>query len=227
MIEFFAELKRRKVLRVAGVYAVAAWGILQGADKLFPVLLLPGWTVTFVAVLLLIGFPLTLIVTWAFEVTPEGIRRTATNEAPSSPTKTIWFEVGLLVALVAVIGVSIVQITRREPVTPAAPAPETSITATAPATSVAVLPFTSFSDDADSNYFADGLTEELINDLAQITALKVSGRTSAFYFKNRNEDLREIGQKLGVAHVLEGSVRRAGDQLRITVQLISTADGFH
>lgn len=224
---FLAELKRRKVVRVAGVYAVAGWAILQGAERLFPLLRLPDWTITFVAVLLLIGLPITLIVTWAFELTPDGVRRTATSDLGPPPTGGAWIELALLVAILAAVGVSGAQLVARDPIarstSSAAPAPESA----APATSVAVLPFTSFSEDADSNYFADGLTEELINGLAQIPGLKVSGRTSAYYFKNRNEDLREIGRKLGVAHVLEGSVRRAGDRLRITAQLISTADGFH
>ena len=228
---FLAELKRRNVLRVVGAYAVVAWGTLQVADKLFPALTLPPWTVTFVAVLLLIGLPITAVIAWAFEITPDGIRRTTDSDA-SAPPRAVWLEAALLLAIVAAVGVSIAQLTRRDAAPIAATASNAAHTGdtaavAAAANSIAVLPFTSFSDDADSNYFADGLTEELINDLTHIDGLKVSGRTSAFYFKNRNEDLREIGRKLGVAQVLEGSVRRAGDKLRITVQLISTHDGFH
>lgn len=227
---FFAELKRRKVLRVAGAYAVVSWGALQVADKLFPALMLPQWTVTFVAVLLLIGLPITAIITWAFEITPDGIRRTSTDgDVGAVPGRTPWVEAALLLAILVAAGVSIAQLVRREPTTTAAPASAATTGASVSTieNSIAVLPFTSFSDDADSNYFADGLTEELINDLAHIDGLKVSGRTSSFYYKNRNEDLREIGRTLGVAQVLEGSVRRSGDKLRITVQLIATADGFH
>lgn len=224
---FLAELKRRKVIRVAGVYVVSGWAILQGAERLFPVLQLPGWTITFVAALLLIGLPITMIVTWAFELTPDGVRRTAAGDLEPPPAGGTWIELALLVAILAAVGVSVAQFVGDDPIAPATqPAARTPEPA-APSTSVAVLPFTSFSDDADSNYFADGLTEELINSLAQIPGLKVSGRTSAYYFKNRNEDLREIGRKLGVAHVLEGSVRQAGDRLRITAQLITTSDGFH
>ncbi len=229
---FLAELKRRKVLRVVGAYAVVAWGVLQVIDKLFPALQLPQWTITFVAILLLIGLPITAIITWAFEITPEGIRRTSTEPGALAGVRGSWIETTLLIAIVVAVGISFEQLRER------VAAPDTAAqTATAPATdksvatstpnSIAVLPFTSFSEDADSNYFADGLTEELINDLAHIPGMKVSGRTSSFYFKNRNEDLREIGRTLGVAQVLEGSVRRAGDKLRITVQLISTSDGFH
>ncbi len=227
---FLAELKRRKVLRVVGAYAVVAWGVLQVIDKLFPALTLPQWTITFVAVLLLIGLPITAIITWAFEITPDGIRRTE-PDAGAGGVRGSWIETALLVAIVVAVGISFAQL-RQRVATPDAPVPasagaESHDTVSTTADSIAVLPFTSFSEDADSNYFADGLTEELINELAHIPGLKVSGRTSSFYFKNRNEDLREIGRTLGVAQVLEGSVRRAGEKLRITVQLISTADGFH
>ena len=227
---FLAELKRRKVLRVVGAYAVVAWGVLQVIDKLFPALTLPPWTITFVAILLLIGLPITAIITWAFEVTPDGIRRTSTDPEATAAARGSWIETALLVAIVIAVGVSFVQLRERVAAPAAGPAAATATATPAVATtanSIAVLPFTSFSDDADSNYFADGLTEELINELANIPGMKVSGRTSSFYFKNRNEDLREIGRTLGVSQVLEGSVRRAGDKLRITVQLISTADGFH
>ena len=227
---FLAELKRRKVLRVVGAYAVVAWGVLQVIDKLFPALTLPPWTITFVAILLLIGLPITAIITWAFEVTPDGIRRTSTDPEATATARGSWIETALLVAIVVAVGVSFAQLRERVAAPAAGPAAATATATPAVATaanSIAVLPFTSFSDDADSNYFADGLTEELINELANIPGMKVSGRTSSFYFKNRNEDLREIGRTLGVSQVLEGSVRRAGDKLRITVQLISTADGFH
>ena len=226
---FFAELKRRKVLRVVGAYAVVSWGVLQVADRLFSALMLPQWTVTFVAVLLLIGLPITAIITWAFEHTPEGISRTAaaSEDTPLPPPN--WIELALLLALLAAVAVSLVQMYWSPEASPALTAAPTNTAAsvTSAENTIAVLPFTSFSDNPDSNYFADGLTEELINELASIEDLKVSGRTSSFYFKDRNEDLRDIGKKLGVAYVLEGSVRRSGDQLRITVQLVSTADGFH
>jgi len=225
---FLAELKRRKVLRVLGVYTAVGWGILQVADQLFPALLLPPWTVTFVAMLLMIGFPVTAIITWAFEITPQGIRRTAAETVEAVPASGSWVELALLIAILATVATSFVQIARRDNTEAGnAPAVDVAPAAATVTASIAVLPFTSFSDAAESNYFADGLTEELINKLAQIEGLAVSGRTSSFYFKNRNEDLRSIGEKLGVAQVLEGSVRRSGDRLRITVQLISTADGFH
>jgi TolB-like protein/Tfp pilus assembly protein PilF len=246
--KWLSELKRRKVLRVLSVYVLFAWGTLQVADGLFPVLLLPPWTLTFVAVLLLIGLPVTAIIAWAFEITPDGVRLTPTAvDGEAVQARAGWLEGMLLLAIVAVLGVSVARFVDRG-AAPAVALPDSerhgasaagsrpgdaaehapvALQDVVPANSIAVLPFTSFSDDPDSNYFADGLTEELINSLAHISELKVSGRTSSFYYKNRNEDLRQIGRQLGVSHVLEGSVRRAGDQLRITVQLIAAADGFH
>ncbi len=218
--KFVAELKRRKVLRVAGVYAVVAWAILRGAESLFPALNLPHWAVTLVAVMLMVAFPIALIITWAFELTPDGIKRTEASTEESPPTGTGWIEPALLVAIVVVIGLQIAQ--------SLGPGTQTEVVAPAPELqSIAVLPFTSFSDDVDNNYFADGLTEEIIHDLAQLPGLKVSGRTSSFHFKNQNQDLREIARALGVANLLEGSVRRTGDRVRVTVQLIAAADGFH
>lgn len=214
-----AELKRRNVLRVAGVYAVVAWGILQVASGLFPVLNLPQWTVTLIAVMLFAAFPVALIITWAFEITPDGIRRTETAAEQTPPTPAGWIEAALLVAVVMVIGLLMAQSFRSGTVAAPTASPEQH--------SIAVLPFASFTEDADNNYFADGLTEEIIHVLAQVPGLKVSGRTSSFYFKNRNEDIRAIASALGVAHVVEGSVRRVGDRVRITVQLVAAADGFH
>ncbi len=217
---FVAELKRRKVLRVGGVYAVVGWGILRGADELFPLLNLPPWSVTLVAALLLAAFPIALIITWAFEITPDGVKRTEGTAQEFTTPRGIWIEASLLVGIVVVIGISVAD--RFDDGAASEDVLDDSLI-----NSIAVLPFTSFSDDAESNYFADGLTEEIIHDLAQLSGLKVSGRTSSFHFKNRNEDLREIGKALGVANVLEGSVRRADGRVRITVQLVAASDGFH
>lgn len=229
MHRLFVELRRRKVLRVASAYVVAGWGALQVADWLFPVLGMPAWTVTFVALVLLLGLPVCLVVAWAFHLTPDGVRPTpppgamasdGSLEAGSAYAR--WLEPALLVGVLALVGVSSAQMLMR-------PAPLLTPEATARTIvpSVAVLPFTSFSNDTEDNYFADGLTEELINGLVQVPGLQVPGRTSSFYFKNRNEDLREIARQLGVAHVVEGSVRRSGERLRVTVQLVSASDGFH
>src|SRR5262245_25075241 len=150
----FAELRRRNVIRVAGVYVVVAWLILQVANNLFPALTLPAWTITFVAVLLLIGFPLTAIVAWAFEITPEGIRRTPdVDTAAPLTTGAGWIEAALLLGICILVGLSVADLMR-----PAA-TPVAVNEAGVAANSLAVLPFTSFSEDPDSNYFADGLTE--------------------------------------------------------------------
>jgi TolB-like protein len=220
------ELKQRNVIRVAGVYAVTTWGVFQIANNLFPALNMPKWTVTLVAVLMLIGFPVAMVIAWAFEKGPDGIRRTVAAEGPKPRfVLTDWL---LLAALLAIVGVTTAQMAgvfgsaRVISVAAAPPAP-----AATSAKSIAVLPFVSFSEGQDAQFFADGLTEEVINSLANIPELKVAGRTSSFYFKDKNQPLREIGAKLGVAYVLEGSVRRDGERIRITGQLIKVSDGFH
>jgi TolB-like protein/Tfp pilus assembly protein PilF len=226
---FLQQLRRRRVLRIAGAYAVVGWGVLRVADAVFPLIGLPQWTVLLVGVLLVLGLPLSLVIAWAFVVTPDGVRRApeqagTADPAPDAPASW-WVDAGLLAAVVAVVVISAVQIASRGD--SGAGTGRADAAGATRSTSVAVLPFTSFSDDPQDSYFADGLTEELINSLVQIPGLLVPGRTSSFYFKNRNEDLREVGRKLGVAHVVEGSVRRVGNRLRVTVQLVAAADGFH
>ncbi len=218
---FLSELKRRRVVRVAGVYAVTCWAVFQVAAALFPALRLPAWTVTLTAVLLMLGLPVALIIAWAFEASPDGVRRTEPAAKGSPRFRLAWTDWTLLAAAAAILVVSGMQVTG---LTPTLGRPSA---AGASGKSVAVLPFVNMSSQKDGELFADGLSEEVINGLAQIPDLKVAGRTSAFYFKGRNDDLRVIGQKLGVAHVLEGSVRREGDKLRVTVQLIKVSDGFH
>ena len=220
--KLLADLKQRHVLRVAGLYVVGGWPAFQVVNALFPALNLPAWSVTLVAVLFLLGLPVAMIIAYAFESTPEGIRRATPAEHPAAPAPLTWFDWSLLVASIAIVALAVTQFASRTAPSSQAGAPQTDVPA-----SIAVLPFVNFSDATDAEYFADGLTEELINSLAQLPDLKVAGRTSTFYFKGRNEDLREIGRKLGVANVLEGSVRRSGERLRITAQLISVSDGFH
>ncbi len=204
-------LRRRKVLRVASAYVVAAWGVLQGIEAVMPVLALPAWTLPLAALLLLAGLPVTIATVWVLQSavapTDGGARAGAVD-------------VALLAAATGVLLIAGLQLLLR-PASPASP-----VASAAPA-SVAVLPFVSFSEAADDGYFSDGLTEELINSLARIQGLLVTGRTSSFHFKGRDEDLREIGRQLGVGHLVEGSVRRAGARLRVTVQLVSAEDGFH
>ena len=223
---FLGELKQRNVIRVAGVYAVTSWAVFQVAVNLFPALRLPQWTVTLVAVLMLIGFPIAIIIAWAFEKGPEGLRRT--EAAPGPKPRLNLLDWALLGGLVLVVGVTVAQMTGLVRVAgrPGLASP-IQVGAAQTVKSIAVLPFASFDETKEAEFFADGLTEEVINSLANIPELKVAGRTSSFYFKNKNHDLREIGAKLGVAHVLEGSVRREGTRIRITAQLIKVSDGFH
>ena len=219
VLDFWAELKRRHVGRVAVAYAVIGFGVVQVATSFFPALRLPEWTVSFVVAIVVLGFPLALVLAWAFEITPGGVRRaepmaTAAAPGPRASSAVGYLGVGILVALVA-FGLTS-SITGRD----GAPGAD-------PVQSVAVLPFANLSTDAENEAFSDGLTEELLNVLAQVKGLRVPARTSSFAFKNVNHDITEIGQKLGVEMVLEGSVRKAGERLRITAQLIRVADGSH
>jgi TolB-like protein len=224
-VGFWAELRRRSVVRVAGVYAIAGWLIAQAAALLEGALGLPGWLDGVVVVILLLGFPLALIFAWAFELTPEGVKRTAPSEAAGTPApKLAVADMALLAGIAVLVAVSAFQMTGRGP---AAPSVAAAAVVGADRLSIAVLPFADMSPLGDQEYFSDGLSEELLNSLAQIRALRVAGRTSSFSFKGRNEDMRAIGEQLNVANILEGSVRKDGDRLRITAQLVSAADGYH
>ena len=220
---FLTELRRRNVFKVATVYLIAGWIVLQVIDVVLPALGLPEWSFTLILVLLLIGFPFAMILAWAFEMTPGGIKREEDVDRSESAThstgrKIDFGIIGLLaVALIAYVVTDIYF---------DQPGSESSATGGADK-SIAVLPFTSMSADPENEYFSDGLSEELLNVLAQIKELKVAGRTSSFYYKGRNEDLRVIGKQLNVGHVLEGSVRKDGNRVRITAQLIDVNDGFH
>lgn len=222
MGQFLSELKRRNVIRVGGVYLVTSWALFGIAKTIFEVMGFPKWTSPLLLVLLALGLPIAVIIAWAFERAPDGgVRRT---EAPAEDAPRVgfgWFDGALLAAIGGVLLLTVLQaagVFSGGARVPLLPSEEKS---------VAVLPFASFSSKPETEYFADGLTEEVINSLAKVEELKVAGRTSAFYFKGRNEDLREVGRKLGVAHVVEGSVRHEGDRLRVTAQLIKVSDGFH
>lgn len=217
------ELKQRSVVRVAGVYAVAGWAVFQVINTLFPALDMPRWTVSAAALLFLAGFPVAILLAWMFEATPDGIRLAPRDRRRFGSGQFGWIDWLIAAVVVIVFAFSAVQLVNlRQEATGSRP-----LFATTPSRSVAVLPFASFSAVQADGFFADGLTEELINSLAQSPELKVAGRTSSFYFKGRNEDLRDVGRKLGVAHVVEGSVRRAGERLRVTAQLVNVEDGFH
>jgi adenylate cyclase len=197
---WFAELRRRKVLRVAGVYLVAAWLAIQVADAVFEPLGVPAWALKLVIVLAALGFPVACALAWAFDVSRKGIERTP--PLPDDATTPL-------------------------PAATVAQAPALPAAATPPAASVAILPFADMSPARDHEYFCDGIAEEIINALCCVRGLRVASRTSAFQFKGRSADVREIGKALGVGAVLEGSVRKAGDRVRITAQLVGAADGYH
>ncbi|WP_332772911.1 hypothetical protein [Phenylobacterium sp.] len=220
---FLSELKKRNVVRVAGVYTVTAWGVFQVAKTVFETLDLPKGASALTLLLLALGLPVAVLVSWAFELGPDGsIRRTSKAAAEEPNRRLNWMDWGALAAIAAVVVVFVATAFGL-----AGSLGGGGLRMSAPSKSVAVLPFANFSKAADAEYFADGLTEEVTNSLAQVPDLKVAGRTSAFYFKGRNEDVREIGRKLNVAHVVEGSVRRSGDRLRVTCQLVSVKNGFH
>jgi TolB-like protein/tetratricopeptide (TPR) repeat protein len=216
------ELRRRNIFRVAGVYALVGWLLMQIVSVMTPALALPDWVDSFFAILLLIGFPIAMLLAWAFEMTPEGVKRTeAVDEGESVTAKTgrqldITIVIGLAL-LVVLVGWQSLNQNRQT----------TKTIIAEDVTSIAVLPFIDLSPNGDQEYFADGISEEILNVLVPINGLKVAGRTSSFTFKGSNKDLREIGAALNVNHVLEGSVRRSGTKLRITAQLIRSDDGFH
>ena len=220
---FFQELKRRNVYKVAVAYAVVAWLLIQIATSTFPVLEIPTWATRLVIALVALGFPLALIFAWAFELTPEGIKRTEDVAPGDSITRKTGRKIAALIIVIAVSAAALLafQILRQNSSSPARG------TTGIPSKSIAVLPFVNMSSDKENEYFVDGLTEEILHRLVQISALRVPGRTSSFAFKGKNPDLRQVGTDLGVAHVLEGSVRKSGDRLRITAELSRTADGFH
>jgi TolB-like protein len=242
--KFFAELKRRKVFKVAAVYGAVAFALIQIADPLGEAMRLPETFLPFIIAILLLGFPVAIVLAWAFEVTPEGVQRTdaaAPGEIEAivaEPASQRW-PAGLLAlagtaALLAAVwwtGLSMGRADSAEAGAEAVAADSLQLVLGAveedARPSIAVLPFEDMSQEGDQEYFSDGMTEELLNTLANIRELRVSGRTSAFAYKEQVKDLREIGKELGVRYLVEGSVRKSGDQLRITAQLIDAGDGSH
>jgi TolB-like protein/Flp pilus assembly protein TadD len=186
---FFQQLKDRKVIRVGLAYIVVGWIMMQVGEVTFEALSLPPWALTFLIVVVLLGFPIALVLAWAFEVTPEGVRKDSAGQP-------------------AAIDEAPPELDRSAP-------------------SIAVLPFADLSEQGDQAYFCEGMAEEILNSLCKVANLRVASRVTAFQFSGKDSDAREIGRKLKVQTVLEGSVRKSGDQLRITAQLIKTADGYH
>jgi len=225
---FFAELKRRNVYKVAVAYAIVGWLVVQIATQVFPFLEIPNWIVRLVIVLVAIGFPIALVIAWAFELTPEGLKRTEVADAAIAPRSShrAWIYVVVIGGILS-IGLFFLGRYTAGNATPrhdASPAQTEAATAT-PQKSIAVLPLLNENGDRSDEYFSDGLSEELIAALGQIRDLKVIGRSSSFRFKDRKEESKTIGEKLGVSTLLEGTVRKQGDKVRIVAELINAADG--
>ena len=216
---FFAELKRRNVYKVAVAYAVVGWLIAQIATQIFPFLEIPNWVVRLVIVLIAIGFPIALVIAWAFEATPAGIKRTEDADAmpAAGQKKHAWI---FVVFVGAALSISLFFIGRYIGRNNAG-APEL------PAKSIAVLPFDNLSRDPDNAYFAEGVQDEILTRLAKVADLKVISRTSTQRFKSAPDNLPQIAKQLGVMHILEGSVQKANDQVRVNVQLINAMSDAH
>ncbi len=216
---FFAELKRRNVYKVAVAYGVVAWLLMQVASQIFPFFEIPNWVVRLVVLLLIIGFPVALIIAWAFELTPEGIKRTEAADAAGQRSRGgLWIAVILIGAALSIGLFFLGRYTAHN---------KQSGPGELPNKSIAVLPFVDLSQTHDQEYFCDGISEEILDALSKVEGLRVVARTSSFSFKGKNVDVAEIGQKLNVQNVLEGSLRREGNRIRITAQLVNARDGFH
>ena len=212
--DFLAELRRRKVFKVGAAYLVVAWLVVQAASIGFPAFDAPPWVLRVFILVALLGFPIAVMMAWMFDVTPEGVKL----DTSTSGSKRL-FAVAALLIVLALGWYFYGQPTFRKG--------DLATPTTADKNSIAVLPFANMSGKTDQDYFSDGMTEELLNVLAKVPQLKVVARTSVFQFKDKGGDIREIGRKLGVTNIVEGSVRRDGQDVRITAQLVRAADGFH
>ena len=238
-MSFIKELKRRNVFRVAAAYVVVGWVLAEVASLLFGTFEAPAWVMKVFATVIALGFPLALFFAWAYELTPDGLKREAAIDRTESITaktgrKLDFFIIAILILALAYFAFDkFVFVGSRDAAllqSTSEAADERAIESGQAASlnkSIAVLPFVNMSDDAGNEYFSDGISEEILNSLARVKDLKVAGRTSSFSFKGRNKDLRTIGEALGVTHILEGSVRKARAHVRITAQLIKADDGFH
>ena len=224
---FFAELKRRNVYKVAVAYAVVGWLLVQIATQVFPFFEIPNWAVRLIVLAIVIGFPIALIVAWAFELTPQGLKRTEDVDlaAQGSRKSHTWIYVVIVGAAFSVGLIFIGRYTARNAVSAART--EAATASIVPQKSIAVLPFENLSDDKGAAYFADGIQDEILTKLASIADLKVISRTSTAKYKSKPEDLKTVSQQLGVATVLEGSVQKAADKVRVNVQLIDARADSH
>ncbi|PYL65597.1 MAG: hypothetical protein DMF25_03015 [Verrucomicrobia bacterium] len=218
LLNLFAELKRRNVYKVAVAYVVAGWALAQGIAQVFPVFDVPNWVVRVIVLLIVIGFPIALVLAWAFELTPEGLKRTETADAAHQHSSSrVWIYVVIVGGAISIglffLGRYTVQ--------------RASTNAVVTNKSIAVLPFENLSDDKSNAYFADGIQEEILTRLAKVADLRVIARTSTERYKSSPENLPQIAQQLGVAHILEGSVQKAAEKVRVSVQLINASTQAH
>jgi TolB-like protein/Tfp pilus assembly protein PilF len=229
MNKFFAELKRRNVYKVAVAYAVASWLLIQIATQVFPFFEIPNWAVRLVVLLLIAGFPVALVSSWAFEITPEGIKRESEIEGDKSITHHTGRKIVALTIALAVIAAGLLAYqlwgSKRSASTQKSIPTETSVPI--PDKSVAVLPFDNLSDDKSNAYFAEGIQDEILTRLSKIAALKVISRTSTQKYKSAPDNLRDVGKQLGVANILEGSVQKIANAVHVNVQLIRAATDEH
>jgi TolB-like protein len=232
--QLFDELKRRNVFRVGVAYVVSAWLVLQVVDVVINNIGAPDWVFSVFILAGTVFFVPVLIFAWAYELTPEGLKRETEVDRSHSIThrtgrKLDLITIGMLVLVVAFVMIERTWLSQPVEVASDASVDTTSdvMAATANEKSIAVLAFDDLSPEGDQAFFVEGLSEEILNVLAQVPGLKVAGRTSSFAFKGKHADLREIGEALNVAHILEGSVRKAGNRIRVTAQLIQASDGFH
>jgi TolB-like protein len=218
---FFGELKRRNVYKVAVAYAVVGWLLVQIATQVFPFFEIPNWGIRLVVLLIVIGFPIALVIAWAFEATPQGIKRTETADAMPVATKQksgAWIYIVVIGLAISIALFFLGRYTASHSTTGKAEPSQKSI---------AVLPFVDMSQAKDQEYFCDGISEEILDTLAKVDGLRVVARTSSFSFKGKNADVGEVANKLNVENVLEGSLRREGNRIRVTAQLINARNGFH
>ena len=223
-INFFSELKRRNVYKVAVAYAVVSWLLIQIATQVFPFFEIPNWAVRLVVLLLIIGFPVALVLSWAYEITPEGIKLESEIDPARSIARKTGRKIAAFTAVAAAIaaGLFVFQLVRTRSTTS-----ESAGASNIPKKSIAVLPFDSLSEDKSNAFFAEGVQDEILTRLAKVADLKVIARTSTQSFQSTPENLPDIAKQLGVLNILEGSVQKAGDQVRVNVQLINALTNAH
>jgi len=224
---FFTELKRRNVYKVAVAYAVVAWLLIQVATQVFPFFEIPNWAVQLVVLVMVIGFPIATVLAWAFEITPEGIKREAEVDRGKSIPRKAGRKLTVLVVLLAAFAAGLMVFRFLHSQQALEQGKQAALTAEIDSKSIAVLPFENLSEEKANAYFAEGIQDEILTRLSKIADLKVISRTSTQHYKSAPENLPEIARQLGVAHILEGSVQKQGDAVHVTVQLIKAATDSH